>query len=246
MSNYLEAQMKYEIQLDNDRGKVDYGWLKSSHSFSFSSYHNPNKMGFGALRVLNDDFVEPDRGFATHGHENMEIISIPIEGELSHKDSLGSLETIREGEVQIMSAGTGIRHSELNHSKDKKVNFLQVWILPKKINIKPRYEQKFFSKQQKQNQLLEVVSPDNENSVWINQDARFYLGDFQAGQKLIGEVKNKENGFYLFLIKGKVSFGNEKISTRDAVSFWDLEKLELEILQDSEILLIEIPLKNFS
>lgn len=238
--------MQFLIQRDEERGKADFGWLKSSHSFSFGGFYNPEKMGFGALRVLNDDFVEPDRGFATHGHENMEIVSIPLEGELSHKDSLGTIETIHEGEVQIMSAGTGIRHSELNHSKDKKVNFLQIWILPKKLDIKPRYEQKFFKKEERLNKLQEVVSPNNPNAVWINQDSYFYLGDFGAGQKLVYELKSQDAGVYLFLIKGKLSLDENKLNNRDAISIWNTNQIDLEVLQDSEILLIEVPLKNFS
>ncbi len=237
--------MQILIQRDEERGKADYGWLKSSHSFSFGDYYDPKKLGFGALVVLNDDFVEPDRGFATHGHENMEIVSIPLEGELSHKDSIGTIETIYQGEVQIMSAGTGIRHSELNHSKDKKVNFLQIWILPKKIDIKPRYQQKFFNKEERLNNFQEVVSPNNPNAVLINQDAYFYLGDFKEGQKLSYELKDYEAGVYLFLIKGKLSLSENQLNSRDSISIWNTNKIDLEVLEDSEILLIEVPLKDY-
>ncbi len=237
--------MKKTIHKANTRGIADFGWLHSKHTFSFSSYYNPNRMQFGALRVLNDDIVAPGMGFGTHGHENMEIVSIPLKGELSHKDSMGTAEVIHSGEVQIMSAGTGIRHSEFNHSESEPVNFLQIWILPKEIGIKPRYEQKEFSIADRQNKIKTVVSPNkNSNSVWINQDSYFSLVNLEKGKSLDYKNHLAGNGVYLFLIDGLITLDGEDFHKRDGVGISEVDSFKMEAVENSEILFIEVPMIN--
>ncbi len=225
----------------DSRGLANHGWLISRHSFSFASYYNPDRVNFGALRVLNDDIVKPGMGFGTHPHDNMEIISIPISGSLAHKDSTGREQEIKTGEVQIMSAGSGIEHSEYNYSKKEAVNFLQIWILPKKKNIKPRYDQKDFSQVLNHNELVTVVSPENENALWINQDAEFSLGRLKTGTTIRHKLKFKDNGIYAFLIDGEVEINKTKLQSRDAVGFFDLKEITVDIHKESTLLLIEVP-----
>ena len=235
--------MRKMIHKANTRGVADFGWLHSKHTFSFSSYYNPNRMQFGALRVLNDDIVAPDMGFGTHGHENMEIVSIPISGELAHRDSTGNAEVIRSGEVQIMSAGTGIRHSEFNHSQNDPVNFLQIWILPKEIGIKPRYEQKLFDVSERKNKLQTVVSPKkNTEAVWINQDSYFSLANLEQGKDLEYKINLAGNGVYLFLIEGSVSIDGEIFEKRDGIGISETNSFNLQAKENSEILFIEVPM----
>jgi len=235
--------MKKTIHKANTRGIADFGWLHSKHTFSFSSYYNPNRMQFGALRVLNDDIVAPDMGFGTHGHENMEIVSIPIKGELAHKDSTGNSEVIRSGEVQIMSAGTGIRHSEFNHSQNEPVNFLQIWILPKEIGIKPRYEQKLFHESDRKNKLQTVVSPEkNTDSVWINQNSYFSLTDLEKGKELEYKMNLAGNGVYLFLIDGSIAFDGEIFEKRDGIGISEVGNFKIQAKENAKILFIEVPM----
>ncbi|MBP9887936.1 MAG: pirin family protein [Leptospiraceae bacterium] len=235
--------MRKMIHKANTRGVADFGWLHSKHTFSFSSYYNPNRMQFGALRVLNDDIVAPDMGFGTHGHENMEIVSIPISGELAHRDSTGNAEVIRSGEVQIMSAGTGIRHSEFNHSQNDPVNFLQIWILPKEIGIKPRYEQKLFDVSERKNKLQTVVSPvKNSDAVWINQDSYFSLANLEQGKELEYKMNLAGNGVYLFLIEGSITFDGEIFEKRDGIGISETNSFNLQAKENSEILFIEVPM----
>jgi quercetin 2,3-dioxygenase len=223
------------------RGKADHGWLLSRHTFSFAGYYNPDRINFGALRVLNDDIVHPGKGFGTHPHDNMEIISIPVSGSLAHKDSTGREKEIKTGEVQIMSAGSGIQHSEYNFSHSESVNFLQIWILPKEKNIAPRYDQKDFSEKLKTNELISVVSPDDDESLWINQDAVLSLGKLKAGTNLKHSLKFKGNLMYAFLIDGEAYISGAKLNKRDAVGISDQHEISIEILKDSTLLLIEIP-----
>jgi hypothetical protein len=223
------------------RGSANHGWLISRHTFSFAGYYNPNRLNFGALRVLNDDIVKPGMGFGTHPHENMEIISIPISGSLAHKDSTGREQEIKTGEVQIMTAGSGINHSEYNYSKDEDVNFLQIWILPKEKNINPRYDQKDFTEILKSNQLITVVSPDEENALWINQDAELSLGKLKAGTSINHKLKFQDNGIYAFLIDGEAEINDTKLNSRDAVGFSELNEISINIHKDSTLLLVEIP-----
>ena len=235
--------MRKMIHKANTRGVADFGWLHSKHTFSFSSYYNPNRMQFGALRVLNDDIVAPDMGFGTHGHENMEIVSIPISGELAHRDSTGNAEVIRSGEVQIMSAGKGIRHSEFNHSQNDPVNFLQIWILPKEIGIKPRYEQKLFEVSERKNKLQTVVSPvKNSDAVWINQDSYFSLANLEQGKELEYKMNLAGNGVYLFLIEGSITFDGEIFEKRDGIGISETNSFNLQAKENSEILFIEVPM----
>ncbi|MCZ8155575.1 MAG: pirin family protein [Leptospira sp.] len=226
----------------SERGHANFGWLDSYHSFSFGNYYDPNKVHFGMLRVLNDDVVEASMGFGTHPHENMEIISIPLSGELAHKDSTGTNGVILTGDVQIMSAGSGIRHSEFNHSSSKKVNFLQIWILPKKLNIEPRYEQKTFKEYDKKNKWCTVVSPNDSQAVWINQDATFSLSSLEPGSPLKYTLTNSNHGVYIFLISGKITLSGQTLERRDAIGLWDIKEFEINAEVKSEILCIEVPM----
>lgn len=226
------------------RGRAFHGWLESYHSFSFAGWYNPERMNFGLLRVLNDDLVAPGMGFGTHPHENMEIVSIPLSGDLEHADSMGNKAVIRSHDVQIMSAGTGIRHSEYNHSKEDEVRFLQIWVFPKERNIEPRYEQKTFRPEDRENQLQVVVSPEHEEAVWINQDAYFSLGRFGSGKKARYDWQKPGHGVYLFVLEGEVEAAGEILGRRDAVGVWDEDQLDIEIRSDAEFLLIEVPMNG--
>src|SRR5690554_4268470 len=187
------------------RGSANHGWLNSYHTFSFANYHNPERMNFGVLRVLNDDTVAAGMGFGTHPHDNMEIISIPLEGDLEHKDSMGNVAVIKEGDVQVLSAGTGITHSEYNKNKDKEVKFLQIWIFPKKKNLKPRYDQISIRDIAKDNEFYQILSPNQDDQgVWINQDAWFHIGKFEKGKSDEYKIKKEGNGVYAFILKVKL------------------------------------------
>jgi redox-sensitive bicupin YhaK (pirin superfamily) len=223
------------------RGLANHGWLISRHTFSFANYYNPDRVHFGALRVLNDDIVKPGMGFGTHPHDNMEIISIPISGSLAHKDNTGNEKEIKTGEVQIMSAGSGIQHSEYNYSKTEDVNFLQIWILPKEKNISPRYDQKDFSGDLKSNKMVTVVSPSKDGSLWINQDAELSLGKLSAGTSLKHKLQLKGNGIYAFVIDGTVKINDTALSNRDAVGFFEINEINIDAEEASNLLLIEIP-----
>lgn len=235
--------MKTKIQRSAERGKANFGWLDSHHSFSFGHFYDPEKMHFGALRVLNDDVVTGGQGFGAHPHDNMEIVSIPLQGALAHKDSTGTDGIIKTGDVQIMSAGTGIRHSEYNASKTDAVNFLQVWVMPKKQNIQPRYEQKTFDVVDRKNKWQRVVSPDEKDgSVWINQDAVFSLAHAEKNSTLTYKNKFNGNGVYLFIIEGEAEVNNEIVHKRDAMEISDADEFEIKINADADILAIEIPM----
>lgn len=236
--------MKTIVHQSDSRGLADHGWLKSRHSFSFAGYYNPERMNFGALRVLNDDQVAEGMGFGTHPHENMEIVSIPLEGDLAHKDSTGRNEVIRQGDVQIMSAGTGIEHSEFNYNKDQEVHFLQIWVFPKKRDIEPRYEQKTYSAEDRVNKWQTVVSPEVEAAVKINQDATFSLVNLDAGVELAYEVKHPGNGVYLFVLNGELTAAGEKLDRRDAVGITETESFSVKASSYAEVLAIEVPM-NF-
>lgn len=226
----------------NTRGTANFGWLLSKHTFSFGRYHNPNRMHFGALRVLNDDIVEGGMGFGTHPHDNMEIVSIPLQGDLEHKDSTGNTEVIRQGDVQIMSAGYGLSHSEYNHSKSDKVNFLQIWVLPKKQDIEPRYQQITFEPKDRKNTLQTVVAPDDDSALWINQDAWFTLSDLDAGKSIRYDVHQPESGVYVFVIDGEVDINGEKLGKRDAIGMEEAPKVEIKADKNAQLLFIEVPM----
>lgn len=235
--------MKTVVHKSESRGLANHGWLNSRHSFSFAGYHDPERIHFGALRVLNDDQVAAGKGFGTHPHDNMEIVSIPLYGDLAHKDSTGTEEVIKSGDVQIMSAGSGLRHSEYNHSKEEEVQFLQIWIFPKERNITPRYEQKTFSVEDRMNKFQTVVSPEHSHAVWINQDAFFSMANLDAGTRLAYDLKKPGNGVYFFVLNGDINIANEKLDTRDAVGVTDSESIEIKASSYAEILAIEVPME---
>lgn len=234
--------MKTILHKAESRGHANHGWLDSYHTFSFSRYYNPERVHFGALRVLNDDTVAPGMGFGTHPHDNMEIVSIPLSGDLSHRDSTGRQEVIRQGDVQIMSAGSGLTHSEMNANRDKEVKFLQIWVLPKELNITPRYQQISFPLAERQGRWQNVVAPDNEQAVWINQDAWFTLGHFTAGSKTRYDWHKEGSGVYAFVIDGEVKIGDLVLSKRDGLGITEASSLDIEFTQEGELLLIEVPM----
>jgi len=235
--------MKLTIHRSGCRGHADHGWLKSWHSFSFANYYNPDRMHFGALRVLNDDIIEAGMGFGTHPHDNMEIITIVLGGELEHRDSMGNGTVIRPGEVQVMSAGTGIQHSEFNHSAENEASLLQIWVFPDQKNVEPRYGQAKFQEDEMAGKWRTVVSPDGvDDSLWIHQQAWFSLGNFDADSSIHYELKKHGNLIYLFLISGEVEVGAESLKQRDALCIEQIDgKVNLKIKMDSKLLLMEIP-----
>ncbi|WP_370087420.1 pirin family protein [Ekhidna sp.] len=234
--------MKTITHRSDTRGKANFGWLNSRHTFSFGHYFDPERIQFGALRVLNDDIVVGGAGFPTHPHNNMEIVSIPLEGALAHKDSTGTEKIIATGEVQIMSAGSGLSHSEYNASKTEEVNFLQVWVLPKERDINPRYEQKLFDENARKNKIQVVVAPDNKNALWINQDAWFSLTDLDRNTSITYDFHKSGNGVYLFVIDGNVSVAGELLKKRDALGISDTSKLEVSASTNARLLFIEVPM----
>ncbi|MGB5698521.1 pirin family protein [Muriicola sp.] len=237
--------MQKIIHRASSRGQADHGWLKSYHTFSFANYYDPSRMNFGVLRVLNDDEVAPGMGFGKHPHKNMEIISIPLEGDLEHSDSMGNTAVIREGDIQTMSAGTGVSHSERNKNRDQKVKFLQIWVLPNKLNVTPRYDQITLEKDKLKDQFLQIISPDpGDDGIWIHQQAWFHLGEFSEGNSVSYTLKNKENGLYVFLLEGTCQVGDEILNRRDGLGIWEADTVTFEINASSKILLMEVPMAN--
>ncbi len=232
------------LHKSNTRGKANHGWLESRHTFSFANYHNQERMNFGVLRVLNDDKVSAGMGFSTHHHDNMEIISIPLEGDLEHKDSMGNTTVIKSGDIQVMSAGTGISHSEYNKNKDKLVKFLQIWVFPNKRDIKPRYDQITLDEKTRKNKFQQILSPNpDDEGVWIQQDAWFHLGNFEKGISTEYKIKKSGNGVYAFLIRGNATIENQKLETRDGFGIWDINQINIKSdSDDTEILLMEVPM----
>jgi quercetin 2,3-dioxygenase len=236
--------MKTTLYKANTRGHANHGWLDSWHTFSFAGYNDPSRMHFGVLRVLNDDTVAPGMGFGAHPHANMEIISIPLEGALEHKDNMGHTQVISQGDIQVMSAGTGIQHAEKNKNDDKPVKFFQIWVFPNKENVKPRYDQKTFTEAEKHNKLLTIVSPvGNADGVNIHQDAWFSLGKLDKGFSTNYKLKNKENGVYAFVIEGDVSINDQKLNRRDGLGITDTDQLEIKADDNAELLLMEVPME---
>lgn len=235
--------MKKVFHPASSRGAADHGWLSAKHSFSFANYYNSERVQFGALRVLNDDIIAPGMGFGTHPHDNMEIITIPLDGALEHKDSLDNIGVIETDEIQVMSAGSGVYHSEYNKNKDKSVSLLQIWVFPNKKNVTPRYDQKNIKDLKKVNSFYPIVTPNqNGPGMWIHQDAWFHLGEFDKETRIKYNINKKGNGVYAFLIEGSVQIDGESLEKRDALGIWDTEKFELLANQNSRILLIEVPL----
>lgn len=233
------------IHQAKDRGQVDFGWLQSFHSFSFGQYHDPAKIHFGALRVLNDDTVAAGMGFGKHPHDNMEIISIPLEGELEHKDSMGNTAVIKHGDIQVMSAGTGVAHSEYNKSKTEQVKFLQIWVIPDKRNVAPRYDQITLHEQDRKNRLQQILSPNPEDAgVWIHQQAWFYLGKLDKDVSIDYTLKSTKSGVYTFVLYGDVSIDGNTLGPRDAIGVWNTDKINITALQDgTEVLVMEVPME---
>jgi quercetin 2,3-dioxygenase len=237
--------MKTIFHKANTRGYADHGWLKSYHTFSFASYYNPERVHFGALRVLNDDFVAAGQGFGTHPHNNMEIVSIPLEGDLEHKDSMGNIAIIKNGDIQVMSAGSGISHSEYNKNTEQAVKFLQIWVFPNVKDVKPRYDQISLNANERHNSFQQIVSPSpNDEGVWIHQDAWFHLGRFDKDFSLEYVLKKKGNGVYVFILSGDVSVDGAELNHRDGMGIWDTEGFLLKsVSNNTEVLLMEVPME---
>ncbi len=226
------------------RGHANHGWLNSYHSFSFANWQNPEKVHFGALRVLNDDTVSGGMGFGTHPHKDMEIISIPLEGDLEHKDSMGTTSVIRKGEIQVMSAGTGVYHSEYNKNKDEAAKFLQIWIFPRTLDVTPRYDQISIKEGEKLNDFQLILSPNaDDEGVWIHQDAWFYLAKFEKDFSKEYHLKKQGNGVYVFVLKGSAKIGEQSLNTKDALGIWETDSFTLEATEDAEVLLMEVPME---
>jgi redox-sensitive bicupin YhaK (pirin superfamily) len=227
------------------RGHASHGWLDSYHTFSFSGYYNPERMHFGALRVLNDDTVSGGMGFGKHPHDNMEIISIPLEGDLEHQDSMGNVAVIRKGDIQAMSAGTGIYHSEKNEHNNEQVKFLQIWIYPNQKNVTPRYDQLTLNLEDRHNRLQQVLSPNkDDDGIWIYQQAWFHMGKFDKGVSTEYQLKGgADSGVYAFILNGQVNINGQQLNTRDGFGVWDTDKLSITAESDAEFLLMEVPMK---
>jgi len=225
------------------RGYANHGWLLSRHTFSFANYYDPDRIHFGALRVLNDDCVEEGKGFGTHPHDNMEIISIPLEGDLEHRDSMGNVSVIRHGDIQVMSAGTGIFHSEYNRNSDSQVKFLQIWIFPNKKNVQPRYDQLTMNLEDRHNRLQQILSPDPEGEgVWIYQNAWFHIGHFDKGFETTYSLKDSRNGVYFFVLTGNLTVSNQQLGERDGYGMWNTGNIQILAGLDAEVLVMEVPM----
>jgi quercetin 2,3-dioxygenase len=233
------------IHKSNTRGNANHGWLNANHSFSFANYYNPQRMHFGVLRVLNDDIVAPSMGFGTHPHDNMEIITLPLRGALRHKDNMGNQAVIQANEVQVMSAGTGVTHSEFNANSDADVNLLQIWLFPKLRNVQPRYDQRSFKPENRVNELQTVVTPlgqEEGESVGIHQDAWFSLGTLEANIEKTYPVRLKSNGVYIFVIEGDVTVDGNLLNKRDAIGIWDTDSVNIKAESNAEILIMDVPM----
>ncbi len=235
--------MKTVLHKATTRGHANRGWLDSHHSFSFANYYNPDRMNFGVLRVLNDDIVDPGKGFGMHPHDNMEIISIPLEGALEHKDSMGNVAVIQEGDVQVMSAGTGIFHSEYNQNKEQQVKFLQIWLFPKKQDVTPRYDQITLKAQHTKNHFFQILSPNpDDEGVWIHQNAWFHLGNLEAGCEQTYKLKSPDNGVYAFIIDGQVTIEGQSLGKRDGFGIWDTSTINITADSNAKVLLMDVPM----
>jgi redox-sensitive bicupin YhaK (pirin superfamily) len=235
--------MKTIIHKANTRGHANHGWLDAHHSFSFAGYYDPERIHFGALRVLNDDIIAGGNGFGFHPHDNMEIITIPLAGQLEHRDSMGNTGVISKGEVQVMSAGSGIEHSEKNKNANEIVNLLQIWVFPDTKNVEPRYDQKAFDLEASRNKLVNIVSPmGSPEGLNIHQHAWFHLGKLNKDTQITYELKDKKNGVYAFVIEGTLTINDEKLSKRDGMGIRDIDKLNISTETDAELLLMEVPM----
>lgn len=243
LPNKETRTMKSVLHKANTRGHVNHGWLDSNHTFSFANYYNPQRMNFGVLRVLNDDRVMAGRGFGTHPHDNMEIISIPLDGDLEHKDSMGNVAVIKKGDVQLMSAGTGIFHSEYNKNSDKEVKFLQIWLFPNKRDVNPRYDQISLNNEETNDRLVQILSPNQEDEgVWTHQNAWFHMGNLSKGKSVEYKIKDSRNGVYAFIIDGDVSIEGQELNRRDGYGVWDTDKINIDAISNARVLLMEVPM----
>jgi quercetin 2,3-dioxygenase len=228
----------------NTRGNANHGWLNAYHSFSFASWYNAERVQFGALRVLNDDTIAAGMGFGTHPHDNMEIITIPLEGDLAHKDSMGNTSTIKTGDIQVMSAGSGIQHSEFNPNADLQTKLFQIWLFPKTRNVEPRYQQITLDKSLEKNNFAQILSPnENDQGVWIHQDAWFYLSDFDKYFSKKLALKKEGNGFYIMNIEGEIEVNGEILEKKDAIGIWETKELEIKANTNAKFLIMEIPME---
>ncbi len=236
--------MKTIYHAADSRGDANHGWLKSKHTFSFANYHNPERMGFGALRVINDDFVTGGQGFGKHSHRDMEIISIPLSGKLGHGDNIGNQGVIETGEIQVMSAGTGITHSEMNGDANEPVKFLQIWVIPNKGSVEPRYQQVRMDEHMKANEFNQVLSPNPDDAgVWIHQDAWFHMGRFDKGVTQSYDLKDTTNGVYALVLEGSVTINGNPLATRDGLGIWNTKSFTMDATQDARVLLMEVPMQ---
>jgi len=239
--------MKTVFHSEASRGHANHGWLNAKHSFSFASWQNPERINFGALRVLNDDIVAPSMGFGKHPHDNMEIITIPLRGALKHQDSIGNSSLIQAGEVQVMSAGTGVQHSEVNANNEEEINLFQIWIFPNKQNVTPRYDQIKYNQDELRNNLLQVVSPNPDDAgTWIHQRAWIHLAQMDTGTKIEYQLKENGNGVYILNIDGIFEIASQTLEKRDAIGVWETESIIITANKSGRLLLIEVPmiLKN--
>lgn len=236
--------MKSVLHKANTRGHANHGWLDSHHTFSFANYYNPERMNFGVLRVLNDDIVQGGKGFGTHPHDNMEIISIPLQGDLEHKDSMGNTTVIKQGDVQVMSAGTGVYHSEYNKNKGEEVRFLQIWMFPNKKNVKPRYDQITLENGKVKNDFQQILSPiPNDEGVWVHQNAWFSIGEFESGEEKTYQLKDSNNGVYAFVLEGEVNIEGQDLGKRDGFGVWDTNAITVKATKGAKVLLMDVPMQ---
>ena len=244
MPNEELTTMNSVLHKANTRGSANHGWLKANHSFSFANYYNPERMHFGVLRVLNDDTIAASRGFGTHPHDNMEIITIPLEGDLKHEDNMGNGTIIKKGDIQVMSAGTGITHSEFNANNNSEVKLLQIWLFPNKKNVEPRYDQIEIKSISKKNKFNQILSPFKEDQgVWIHQNAWFHLGTFDKTTAVDYNTKNENNGLYIFMIEGQAKVNNQTLDLRDGYGIWNTKEVRIQAEKGAKILLMDVPMK---
>lgn len=237
--------MKTIVHKANERGHANHGWLNAYHSFSFANWYNPEKVQFGMLRVLNDDTIAGGMGFGTHPHDNMEIITIPLEGDLAHKDSMGNGTTIKSGDIQVMSAGTGIQHSEFNPNPDQHTKLFQIWLFPKYHNVTPRYQQITLDKSLEKNDFAQILSPNPDDAgVWIHQDAWFYLSNFDTDFSKKLSLKKEGNGFYIMNIEGEIEINGQKLEKRDAIGIWETNEIQVKANSNAKFLVMEIPMEQ--
>jgi len=237
--------MKKILHPASTRGTADYGWLQANYSFSFGNYFDPERVQFGMLRVLNDDFIGPAMGFGKHPHKNMEIVTIPQNGALRHKDSMGNSEVIESGEIQLMSAGSGVEHSEQNASTTAPCKLFQIWVFPETDEVEPRYQQKKIASIINQNEITTIIYPKDkakENDLWIHQQAYFNLGEFTEKTDTTYSLKNATHGVYIFVIEGTIIIGNDTLQSRDALGIWETKEIKLTAQKNSRVLLIEVPM----